>query len=368
MPIINGTASGETLNGTVGQDSIFGLGGDDSLFGLADADLLDGGEGRDTMTGGTGSDRYLVDHALDAIVELAGEGDDVLHSSVSYALAAGVSVETMTTMYAAGSSPISLTGNEFRQSIYGNAGDNWLSGGGDTDYLVGLDGDDLLDGGSSGDVLRGGTGNDVYIVDGHFDVIVETVGEGDDRLVSSLSMVLADGANIETMGTANAASTAIHHLTGNQFGQSIYGSAGENWLSGGGGADYLVGLEGNDILWGGEGNDMLVGGAGADVFSFNREEGLDLITDFVSGTDKINLGHFLGFMQFSFIGDHAFTGWPGQGRLDNGKFELDVNGDGIPELTFMMQGSLAEGDFVFWDDVGYGTGGWDGSGAGWWDY
>lgn len=370
MPTIIGSANGETLNGTVGQDSIFGLGGEDILYGFADADLLDGGEGHDSMGGGTGNDRYIVDDPLDAIVESAGEGDDWLHSAVSYALGAGVSIETMTTMNAAGGAAINLAGNEFGQSIYGNAGANWLSGGGGSDYLVGLEGNDTLDGGSGVDVLLGGTGQDIYVVDDIADAIVEGAGAGDDRLISSTSYILGDGASVETMGTSNAASTAVLHLTGNEFGQSIYGSAGENWLSGGGGADYLVGLEGNDILWGGTGADLLAGGAGSDVFSFNPNDGaaFDVITDFVSGLDKINLGHFLGSQQFSFIGSAAFTGWPGQGRLADGKFELDVNGDGNPELVVLMQGSLAKEDFVFWDDVGYGTGGWDGSGSGWWDY
>jgi Ca2+-binding RTX toxin-like protein len=350
MPTINGTANGETLNGTAGQDSIFGLGGDDILFGFLDADLLDGGEGRDTMSGGTGNDRYVVDDMFDTIVETPGEGDDTLHSSVSYALGAGTSIEAMTTMNAAGSAAINFTGNGFGQSIYGNAGANWLNGGGGADYLIGLNGDD------------------VYAVDDLTDAILEATGEGDDRLISSSNYILRSGVSVETLGTANAASAAAQHLTGNEFGQSIYGSAGENWLSGGGGSDYLLGLEGNDILWGGDGSDYLVGGAGADVFSFNHESGVDFIADFESGTDKINLGHFLGSLQIQFIGGSAFSGSAGQARFANGRFELDVDGDRRPELTVMVQGNVAAGDFYFWDDVGYGTGGWDGSGAGWWDY
>jgi len=370
MPIINGTANGETLNGTSGQDIILGQGGDDSLFAFADDDLLDGGEGSDSMSGGTGNDRYVIDDPLDAIVESAGEGDDWLHSSVSYALGAGVGIEVMTTINAASTAAINLTGNELGQSIYGNAGANWLSGGGGSDYLVGLEGNDMLDGGEGSDNMAGGTGNDRYVVGNPLDAIFESAGEGDDWLHSSISYILGTGVGIEVMTTMNAASTATQHLTGNELGQSIYGSAGENWLSGGGGSDYLVGLEGNDILWGGSGDDFLAGGAGADVFSFNPNDGasVDLITDFESGTDKINLGHFLGSQQIIFVGGRPFSGRSGEGRFLNGKFELDVDGDGRPELTVMVQGTVAAGDFVFRDDVGYGTGGWDGSGSGWWDY
>ena len=338
MPNIIGSAFGDILNGSAGQDSIFGLGGEDSLFGLADADLLDGGEGRDTMAGGTGNDRYVVDDVLDALVELAGEGDDTLHSTISYVLGAGVSIETMTTLYAAGSAAINFTGNEFGQSIYGNAGANWLNGGGGYDYLVGL------------------AGNDVYVVDTLSDAILEAAGEGDDRVISSAGYTLAPGVSVETLGTANAASTVGLTLIGNEFGQSIYGDAGTNFLSGWGGSDYLVGLEGNDILEGGQGNDFLSGGAGEDIFNFSSNDGVDVINDFVSGTDKINLGFLLDLQQFSFIGSSAFTGLPGQGRFANGRFELDLDGDGVPELAVMLNGSLVAGDFVFLDP---GIGDWD---------
>jgi Ca2+-binding RTX toxin-like protein len=360
MPVINGTSSGETLNGSSGADSIFGLGGNDTLNGLESADLLDGGSGQDTMAGGTGDDRYVVDDILDTIVELTGQGDDMVHSSVSYTLAAGVSVETMTTMYEAGTAAIDFTGNELGQSIYANDGANWLNGGGGSDYLVGLGGNDFLNGGTGMDYLRGGAGDDLYLVDSLGDVVFENGGEGDDRVASSSNYILAAGVEVETMGTANADSMATLHLTGNEFGQSIYGSAGVNWLSGGGGADYLVGLGGDDILWGGGGDDNLAGGAGSDIFTFLYGEGVDTILDFVSGVDKINLGNlYLDAGQLAFIGSDPFSGVQRQGRFANGVFELDVNGDKIVDFAVNVHGTLAATDFVFREDIGWGNGAWD---------
>lgn len=331
MPTFNGTAAGETLTGTTNADDIHGLGGNDNLVGLAGADLLDGGEGADSLSGGDGDDRYIIDNLSDTITEAAGQGDDVLHTSVSYVLGAGVSVETMTTMYAGGTSALDLTGNEFGQSIYGNAGRNVLNGGGGVDYLVGLG------------------GNDHYIVDHYSDYALEADGEGDDWVSASASYTLAAGSSIETLNTTDASSTQAIFLGGNEFGQSIYGNAGNNYLYGLGGADYLVGLDGNDVLNGGQGNDYLMGGAGADVFHFDNNGSVDTIGDF-DGSDYINLGSFLGFQQFQFIGSSAFTGWPGQGRFADGKFELDVNGDGIPELTVNVHGTVTATSFVFWDD------------------
>ena len=55
------------------------------------------------------------------------------------------------------------------------------------------------------------------------------------------------------MYALNQASTDPLILTGNEFGQSLYGNLGDNYLNGGQGADFLVGLAGNDNLLGGTG-------------------------------------------------------------------------------------------------------------------
>lgn len=55
---------------------------------------------------------------------------------------------------------------------------------------------------------------------------------------------------------------------------------------------------GLDLLTGGQGNDILTGGQDADIFSFNgvssfSDLGIDTITDFTKGSDKIQLSHRL---------------------------------------------------------------------------
>lgn len=58
-------------------------------------------------------------------------------------------------------------------------------------------------------------------------------------------------------------------------------------LEGTGEADILVGSAGADIIRGGAGADVLTGGGGADTFLFAAGDGIDAITDFTSGVDRI---------------------------------------------------------------------------------
>lgn len=260
MPLITGTNNGETLTGTSGDDQIEGLGGDDILIGAGGNDMTDGGEG---------NDQHFVESPGDIVVERAGEGDDDVITSVSYALGDGTWVETLRTSNAAGTIALSLIGNEVSNSIYGNAGDNVLNGGGGNDYLVALEGSDYLIGGTGSDVLMGGLGNDTYdadfsAVEGQdSDVILENPGEGDDILGSRGDFVLRAGLSIETLVALGSAPVS---LSGNEIGNSIYGNDANNVLAGGDGSDYLVGGGGDDRLHGDSGFDTMQGGTGDDRY------------------------------------------------------------------------------------------------------
>jgi serralysin len=76
----------------------------------------------------------------------------------------------------------------------------------------------------------------------------------------------------------------------------LTGSAGNDQLLGNAADNQILGLGGNDTLNGGAGNDTLTGGADKDSFLFNSNRsfasgdfGLDQITDFLRGSDKIVL-------------------------------------------------------------------------------
>jgi Putative Ig domain/RTX calcium-binding nonapeptide repeat (4 copies)/Metallo-peptidase family M12B Reprolysin-like len=165
-----------------------------------------------------------------------------------------------------------LSGSSKADYIKGLNGDDFLSGLGGNDYLEGGAGNDYLEGGAGADTLVGGLGDDTYrLIDN--DAIVEDASGGNDTVISNINYTL--GANLENLSLYNNASG-----TGNDADNRIIGlGSGTNTISGGAGNDYLEG---------GLGNDVLTGGAGVDSFVLNApKSGIDRLTDFTTGTDKL---------------------------------------------------------------------------------
>jgi Ca2+-binding RTX toxin-like protein len=160
---ITGNAGANVLDGDAGNDRLNGAGGDDILLGGEGDDRLSGGVGADRLYGGNGSDLYVVDNALDRVIEAAGGGKDRVAASTNYVLAATAEIEALTTTKSVGTDAINLTGNEFAQTIAGNAGANILSGKGGDDTLKGGAGADKLFGGLGADKLYGGSGADMFV-------------------------------------------------------------------------------------------------------------------------------------------------------------------------------------------------------------
>ena len=83
-------------------------------------------------------------------------------------------------------------------------------------------------------------------------------------------------------------------IDGGAGNDTLYGGpgGGDDEMAGGLGNDRIFGGQGNDTLTGGPGDDRLAGGPGADVFVFGPGDGVDTVTDFSSGTDKVDLTAF----------------------------------------------------------------------------
>ncbi|MGF1936678.1 MAG: calcium-binding protein [Nostoc sp. ChiQUE02] len=124
----------------------------------------------------------------------------------------------------------------------------------------------------------------------------------------------------------------------------LLGAKGNDFLNGNAGNDILYGGLGNDALNGGAGNDTLIGGAGSDRFTFNSGQqftqanaelvGLDTITDFVRGTDKIVLS------KTTFTGIDSAVG---DGFSQSGEFRVVQNTNALSNLL----GSLGAVNIVY---------------------
>jgi Ca2+-binding RTX toxin-like protein len=112
-----------------------------------------------------------------------------------------------------------------------------------------------------------------------------------------------------TSGNDNFSGTSGNDsISGHVGNDTIRGGAGNDVLSGWVGNDRLLGGAGNDTLVGGLGNDTLMGGSSADRFVFNSPtEGVDRITDFVVGQDKIGISLFSFFNSYPLGGTTPVT-------------------------------------------------------------
>jgi serralysin len=200
------------------------------IYGNEGNNILNGGGGDDWMYGRGGDDQFYVGSANDQVFERAGEGYDRVWASVSYTLAAGASIERLTTTNHFGTAAINLTGNELAQDIYGNDGNNIIRSGGGDDWLFGRSGDDQ------------------FYVDSPNALVFERAGEGFDRVWARSNYVLSAGSSIELLTTDNHFGTTAINLTGNELNQSIYGNDGSNVLVGGGGDDSMFGRSGDDVF------------------------------------------------------------------------------------------------------------------------
>ncbi|MGE5548429.1 MAG: beta strand repeat-containing protein [Solirubrobacterales bacterium] len=245
-----------------------------------------------SWAGSKGNDTYTLHNDSDVVNELTGQGTDTVLVDFAYTLTNDVE-----NLVYSGAGGDNLIGNGLANLIQGGTGADSINGGAGVDKLYGNGGNDTLDGGIGADTLTGGSGDDLYKVDDAKDTIVEAVGEGTDAVVISSNTLLTFtlAKNVENLTYTG---TGAFKGTGNELANTITGSTGADVLSGGKGADLLVGGNGNDqlkgeddndTLVGGLGDDTLTGGNGNDVFRITKNEGVDLIADFVAGKDKIAL-------------------------------------------------------------------------------
>ena len=197
----------EALRGSAFSDTLTGDAGANTLWGGAGNDKLDGLGGADRMEGGAGNDTYYVDNAGDRVIELSGEGADLVWSSIDYTLPDQVEQGKVQ-----GSTGRSLTGNALANELTGGKGADLLYGLGGDDYLAGGSGDDRLFGGDGADRLRGQSGRDLMTGGAGADEFEFTSTK--DSTVSTPDEILdfQRGSDLIDLGSIDANGSAI---TGN---------------------------------------------------------------------------------------------------------------------------------------------------------
>jgi len=297
------------LTGTANNDA-FGNALANVINGNNGANRIGGGVGADLMRGGLGDDTYIVDDVGDQVVDVAGGGNDIVQSALTYTLG-----DNLERLDLAGSLDIDGFGNGLANVINGNNGAN------------------RLDGGAAADVMRGGLGNDTYVVDDAGDLTLETASGGSDAVESAIGWTLA--ANVESLVLTGSANV---NGAGNGLANSLTGNSGNNVLNGFGGADFMAGGAGNDVY--------IVDNAGDQVLESSTAGGIDRVQSSVS----FALGGFVEQLILTGVANLNGTG----NALDN-----VINGNGAGNLLYGLVGndrlSGAAGDDALHGGVGNDT-------------
>jgi|GEM_PF-847305 len=287
--------------------NLYGNAGDDFLFGT-DMTNAFGGDGYDRVT-------LLDSSTAGAVINLGAQNvelvrgtdfDDDLDAST-------VTADDLIDQNG-NTQPVRLFGNNGDDTLTGSDFFDFISGGRGDDTINGNGGNDIIDGLQGADTLNGGDGDDRFFVDNE-DFI--NGGAGFDQIFvrgyADNGLYELSGSRIE-FANGNIANDAFI-AAGANYSVKLFGQRGNDFLAGGGEGDQLFGGQDDDVLIGNGGNDLLNGGSGAD-----RLEGGDgddrLITQDAA---TIEIGSRL---VADVTGDAGFDRLYLQGSLDNPVYDL----------------------------------------------
>jgi Ca2+-binding RTX toxin-like protein len=232
--------------------------------------------------------------------------------------------------------------------LFGEAGNDKLTGG---------NGDDILDGGPGADVLAGGQGRDTADYSARTaPVSVSLNGAADDGEANEQDNV---GSDVEVLvgGSGDDA------LAGNDGDNALLGNGGNDLLGGGAGNDQLDGGAGDDTLAGGAGSDSITGGDGTDTASYAESPaGVRVVLDGKPGdgaageNDSVDTENVTGSAFDDVLigngGANTLSGGDGNDRILAGKGADTVDGGPGDDILQTLDG---EKDNVICGDGEDGT-------------
>jgi Ca2+-binding RTX toxin-like protein len=231
--VVDGTAGNDLLPGLGGDDIIRGFAGDDTLQGgdgndtlLAGLgnDTLQGGDGNDFLSGGQGDDNINTGQGDDVVLGGAGNdqiggmaGRDIVRAGAGDDLIAW-NDPTGDVVFGGRGNDTILGGNVAADEIHGGAGDDLIQAFATSpeaatasDRLFGDAGDDGVTGGNAADFIEGGRGDDILTGNAGADVFSFRADQtGDDTITDfdpseDVVELVGFGASFDPLAALSAA-------------------------------------------------------------------------------------------------------------------------------------------------------------------
>lgn len=232
-----------------------------------------------------------------------------------------------------------LFGDDGNDIVTGNTGNDLLDGGAGDDDMAGNAGNDLMRGGTGADDMVGGSGLDTLLGGTEADRLT---GGGDaDRLIGGEGDDTVLGNDGDDMAKGNAGDDLLRGgagddtLEGGSGDDTVVGAGGDDEMAGNGGSDRLVGGEGQDTAAGGTGDDTVLGGTGDDDLS--GDGGRDLVLG-GAGNDRIDGGSGADILVGGDDADLFVFSGTGDGNdtirgFAQGEDQIEIAGAAFSDLT-----------------------------------
>jgi len=308
--------TGSSIGGGSQPNTHYGTNGNDVLSTGSHSGILYGYDGNDTLTGGSGNDTIYSGNGNSLIN--GGSGNDyIVQNGNNPGASVGGATSHDTISGGAGNDTIIagyghslLVGGSGNDYIYAGGGANTLEGGSGNDTLVAGGGPDVLSGGSGDNVFKFESIYDSYahgkqttdshgavlmpfqdiITDFHHGDIIDTTGTGilnfGQLTITHTTMDNVGAVTLVNQGTTGdhfslvlegtrgltaadfifaPPAPVIHYIYGDNNGDSLSGTSGQDYIVGGNGNDTIHGNSGDDTIQGGLGNNSILGGDGNDL-------------------------------------------------------------------------------------------------------
>ena len=327
---------------TGGKDVVVGFGDDDTIKITDGSSVTASVKGNDIIIKAGSATMTLKDAATGKHVTVVDANDDTLIDQTFYADRIVVdNSATLTTTF----NSKSFAATEEFPAVDGSAVSRAfsLTGGDEDNTLTGGKGNNLVNGGGGENILTGGKGNDTFAAGNGSDIITD-YGNGTDKisLTADISSFEVDGTDVilnfgsdsstedvanfdgsdKSLTIQNGAGKKINFIQSGKTTTEIFMSGGKLssnsksitlastaevfdagevttlvtidgsltdsvFITGNAQSNKIFGGEGSDTLNGGTKNATLTGGDGNDIFVY--ESGKNVVTDYVSGDDRISL-------------------------------------------------------------------------------